>query len=469
MTLVDTYTTNYGFIKSYFDKVTWHNDINGNFDAIDAVLAASASTAFINGTWATATAYTVGQRIYDRVTPNIYICNTAHTSGTTFAADRATYPTRWTVVTTGIVFRGAWITATAYVVGDLVQSSGSVYYCSIAHTATAFATDLAAVKWVLFASAGAAGPGTGDVVGPAGATDLRVAVFDGVTGKLIKDGGILLAALATLAAPTFTGVPAAPTATPGTNTTQVATTAFVKAAVDALVAAAPGTLDTLNELAAALGNDANFATTMTNALALKSPIASPTFTGVPAAPTAAGGTNTTQLATTAFVATAVSGVSKKKVLTFGPSDNEPPASNYAVYGVRNNHPYLAFDTTTQWTAQFSGVLPTDYAGNGLTCTVYVAAETAITGTIGFDAAIERIDASVLDIDADSYATAKTITATTVPGTSGMILALSCTFSSGAEMDSLAAGEAFRLRIRRDVANDTAAGNAQVIAATIRET
>jgi len=74
---------------------------------------------------------------------------------------------------------------------------------------------------------------------------------------------------AALASPTFTGVPAAPTAAPGTNTTQLATTAFTQAAIAALVASSPATLDTLNELAAALGDDPNFATTITNALAGK--------------------------------------------------------------------------------------------------------------------------------------------------------------------------------------------------------
>lgn len=72
-------------------------------------------------------------------------------------------------------------------------------------------------------------------------------------------------------------------------------------AAAAVVDAAPATLDTLNELAAALGDDPNFATTVTNSIALKAPIASPTFTGTPAAPTAAADTNTTQLATTAYV------------------------------------------------------------------------------------------------------------------------------------------------------------------------
>lgn len=79
-----------------------------------------------------------------------------------------------------------------------------------------------------------------------------------------------IAAKAPIASPTFTGTPAAPTASQGTNTTQIATTAFVNAEIAADTAA-------------------------------KAPLASPTFTGVPAAPTASQGTNTTQVATTAFV------------------------------------------------------------------------------------------------------------------------------------------------------------------------
>ena len=74
---------------------------------------------------------------------------------------------------------------------------------------------------------------------------------------------------AALASPSFSGTPTAPTAAAGTNTTQIATTEFVGTAVSELVASAPAALNTLNELAAALGSDANFSTTMTNALALK--------------------------------------------------------------------------------------------------------------------------------------------------------------------------------------------------------
>ncbi|HGW9110967.1 TPA: phage tail protein, partial [Escherichia coli] len=76
---------------------------------------------------------------------------------------------------------------------------------------------------------------------------------------------------APLNSPALTGTPTTPTATKGTNNTQIANTAFVMTAIAALVDSSPDALNTLNELAAALGNDPNFATTMTNALAGKQP------------------------------------------------------------------------------------------------------------------------------------------------------------------------------------------------------
>ncbi|HHJ2643221.1 TPA: phage tail protein, partial [Escherichia coli] len=110
------------------------------------------------------------------------------------------------------------------------------------------------------------------------------------------------------ASPTFTGTPKAPTPAAGNNTTQVATTAFVQAALTALINGAPATLDTLKEIAAAINNDPNFSTTINNALALKAPLSSPALTGTPTAPTAAQSVNNTQIATTAFVKSAIAGM-----------------------------------------------------------------------------------------------------------------------------------------------------------------
>ncbi|EPI5706437.1 phage tail protein [Escherichia coli] len=105
--------------------------------------------------------------------------------------------------------------------------------------------------------------------------------------------------------PTFTGTPKAPTPAAGNNTTQVATTEFVQAALTALINGAPATLDTLKEIAVAINNDPKFSTTINNALALKAPLSSPALTGTPTAPTAAQSVNNTQIATTAFVKSAI--------------------------------------------------------------------------------------------------------------------------------------------------------------------
>ena len=100
---------------------------------------------------------------------------------------------------------------------------------------------------------------------------------------------------ANLASPALTGTPTAPTATAATNTTQIATTAFVRAEVAALVNSAGSTLDTLGEIATALGNDANLSTTLTTSIGLKAPLASPTFTGTVTIPTGASITAPTGL------------------------------------------------------------------------------------------------------------------------------------------------------------------------------
>ncbi|EAA9583796.1 phage tail protein [Salmonella enterica subsp. enterica] len=111
---------------------------------------------------------------------------------------------------------------------------------------------------------------------------------------------------APLDSPHLSGTPTSPTPEPGTNNAQIANTAFVKAAITTLINGAPSTLDTLKEIAAAINNDPNFSTTINNALALKAPLASPALTGIPTAPTAAQGTNNTQIATTAYVRAAIS-------------------------------------------------------------------------------------------------------------------------------------------------------------------
>ncbi|MCA8314451.1 hypothetical protein LGN43_09180 [Burkholderia multivorans] len=96
---------------------------------------------------------------------------------------------------------------------------------------------------------------------------------------------------------------------------QYATLVQMKAAIDALVGAAPGALDTLNELAAAIGNDPNFATTYTNALALKAALDSPVFVGAPKGPTPPQFDSSQRLATMAAVQRALGSASGMKIVS----------------------------------------------------------------------------------------------------------------------------------------------------------
>ena len=90
------------------------------------------------------------------------------------------------------------------------------------------------------------------IVGPASSVADNIVTFNGTTGKLAKDSGVAVSSLAPKASPTFTGTPAAPTAAPGTNTTQLATTGFVKAAIDVVLGGVSAAFDTLAEIAAAM-------------------------------------------------------------------------------------------------------------------------------------------------------------------------------------------------------------------------
>nr|DAO76627.1 MAG TPA: Baseplate wedge protein [Caudoviricetes sp.] len=105
-----------------------------------------------------------------------------------------------------------------------------------------------------------------------------------------------------------------PTRSRGDNTTYAASTAFVQDAINALINGSPGALDTLKELAAALGNDANFASTIAKQLGLKAPLASPSFTGTVTGPTPSTSANNTQFATTAWVLSRIAALSTGPII-----------------------------------------------------------------------------------------------------------------------------------------------------------
>lgn len=153
--------------------------------------------------------------------------------------------------------------------------------------------------------------------------------------------------------------------------------------------------------------------------------------------------------------------------TFKPQQTEPPATNYAALFWRNAHWVLAFNDTTQQACMFADVMPKNYAGGNLVVSArWMAAATS--GTVGWDVAFERMNAANHDLDTDAFATAQTITATTTDTTSGKVTKTSVTVTAGANTDSIALGEDFRIRVRRDVANDNAVGDAHLLSVVIEE-
>jgi hypothetical protein len=188
----------------------------------------------------------------------------------------------------------AWTTARTITLGGVLSGSVSIDGSSnvtltAAHTSdptitltgavtgTGTMTNLGNVSIATTATADPTLTINGDASGSAtftnlGNATLTLTIADDSHNHIISNVDGLQTALnakAPLASPALTGTPTAPTATAGTNTTQVATTAFVSTAVSNLVDSAPATLDTLNELAAALGDDPNFATTVTNSIGTK--------------------------------------------------------------------------------------------------------------------------------------------------------------------------------------------------------
>lgn len=152
-----------------------------------------------------------------------------------------------------------------------------------------------------------------------------------------------------------------------------------------------------------------------------------------------------------------------------PGHWESSATSPAQVGWRNYHRYLSYDASSDENAIWSYVMPNSYSGaTGVTVKIIFAA-TASTNAVVWNASFERIG-TTQDIDADSFAAANAAT-TTVAGTIGVPAVSSITFTDGADMDSVAAGELFRIKITRDAnnASDTCTGSALLLAVVIEET
>jgi hypothetical protein len=413
----------------------WHDLVNEDFATIDELLF-SLYQGVDTQVWTNNTGFTAGDTAIDATDSSYWVCSVSHTSAPTgtFAADRAAHPTYWNRVVTGMAPRGEWTHDTHYLPNDLVTSSpdGIIALCKVDHTSNhsgtivtdsanwSFLVDLATVlaassvtynnvtsggpstntqgtlddlyakiaalpaSYVLKTGSTMSGPlilsanptvplgaatkayvdsvvlggGISDapsdgntygrnnaawVVVSAGGGGISDAPSDGtpyvrqslgwvsefdatlpsMDGAASAGGSVKSARIdhvhptdttrAPLASPTFTGVPAAPTASPGTNTTQIATTAYADAiaALKANLANPVFTGDPQAPTPLTADNDTSIATTAfvkaqgyatsASVSATYAPLASPTFTGDPKAPTAAVDDNDTSVATTAYV------------------------------------------------------------------------------------------------------------------------------------------------------------------------
>lgn len=151
---------------------------------------------------------------------------------------------------------------------------------------------------------------------------------------------------------------------------------------------------------------------------------------------------------------------------FSPLAAEFPSSNFAPLTRVNNRPALAFDASTNESAQWGGIAPQGLTGT-LTAIITYMMASATSGDIDWDVSLEAItDGDATDLDAgDSFDTVNSTDNTTVPATAGYIDQVTVTLTN---TDSIAAGDYFRLRVTRDAASDTAADDAYLLSVELRD-
>lgn len=165
------------------------------------------------------------------------------------------------------------------------------------------------------------------------------------------------------------------------------------------------------------------------------------------------------------------------LLVLTPLDNTPPATLYATFDTMvgtstpaESIPLLDFDDSTVEYADFHGlVMPRNYSGGGVTLTFYHSAA-ANTGVFGINAAFRAVPDDTEDLDTTAHTYDYNEVAATVASVVGEIAVDTLAFTDGADMDSVAAGGYFILRVKRNtsVASD-ATGDCSIHAIEIKET
>jgi len=157
------------------------------------------------------------------------------------------------------------------------------------------------------------------------------------------------------------------------------------------------------------------------------------------------------------------------LVDFSPQCNEPPSSGAATPDARSGHPVLDFDDSADEAARFTAILPWHYAGGGITVYAVVSFTTdADDGhTARLEIAFERIGDGQQDLDSEGFAAGKGLTVG-VPSTCGHTGVASIAFT-GAEIDGLAAGELFRVRVVCDTSESDFSGDLELARLMLRET
>ncbi len=165
------------------------------------------------------------------------------------------------------------------------------------------------------------------------------------------------------------------------------------------------------------------------------------------------------------------------LLIFTAQNNQPPASNFATLDSRNGRLCLDYDADADEEGVFSGVMPQNYSdATGVDIVVTMGSTTDQTsGTVAWELLFERIINDSTDLDADSFAAsaAGNRFTQTAPGGASQPAIDSISIAKGADMDSVVAGDPFRLKVRRDAngtsQTDSMTGDAELFRVEIRET
>lgn len=167
------------------------------------------------------------------------------------------------------------------------------------------------------------------------------------------------------------------------------------------------------------------------------------------------------------------------LLTLSPLDGTPPATAYATFDTMTGTstpaesiPVLDFDDTTQEYMDFYCFMPRNYGGGGITVTIVYSAAEAATDVVDWEAALRRVADDAEDLDTAAHTFDYNGTVDTAPSVVGEVAYAVVTFTDGADMDSVTAGDYFILRVTRDPTPDSGTdvtGDASIHFIEIKET